>query len=135
MPAVVSLQARRDGGEAARLREQWRTEVEGLKRQMAEREEEYEAWLQGTREGADLRLEQTEVGGRAEHKTAVTILVEQMLHSLFRSRIVPAAATLPRQPATLLAVHCTDCVHVVGVKRDVAQLNQECRIIPHTLSF
>jgi hypothetical protein len=79
MPAVVSLQAQHEG-EAARLREQWRAEVESLKRQLAEREEEYEAWLQGTREGADLRLEQTEVGGRAEHKTAVTISVEQLLH-------------------------------------------------------
>jgi hypothetical protein len=80
MPAVVSLQAQRDGGEAARLREPWRTEVESLNKQMAEREEEYEAWLQGTREGADLRVEQTEVGERAEHKTAGTISVEQLLH-------------------------------------------------------
>jgi hypothetical protein len=57
-PALVLLQA-----EVARLREEWRAEVEGLQQELQEKAEMYDGWLCAERQAADLGMTQSEVGG------------------------------------------------------------------------
>jgi hypothetical protein len=57
-PTLVLLQA-----EVARLREEWRAEVEGLQQELQEQEEMYQGWVHEKQKLADFGMTQSEVGG------------------------------------------------------------------------